>query len=186
MCNFECLKITMIGNISNLMIQIYSIYDPVKGSNQRLVNIVYSVFTIIAFIILGLSLRKSYGVKYSYGATIIIILRQSFRLLDFEDTKDKMDPIDWNYLVVMQTGISFSIIVVNTFMFNNVKYNRIIMFVLHLYCISCAAYTCLGNSNLKKNHLIVKFIPVELACLFYLYQTGKNIPFVLDLIVKKS
>ena len=51
------------------------------------VNLVYMIFTMTAYFIFLLSFRKDYGVKFSYYAIIILIIRQTARLLDFENTK---------------------------------------------------------------------------------------------------
>ena len=62
------------------------------------VNLVYMIFTMTAYFIFLLSFRKDYGVKFSYYAIIILIIRQTARLLDFENTKPYMSRIDWDFL----------------------------------------------------------------------------------------
>ena len=56
--------------------------------------------TIIAYIIQILSFKKNFGVKFSYFSIIIAIIRTSFRLFDFENTKPYMKELDWNFLVM--------------------------------------------------------------------------------------
>ena len=58
--------------------------DPVDDSNQRIVNIVYMIISFINFAIIALSYRKEYGLKFSYYAIIITLIRIPLPVFDFE------------------------------------------------------------------------------------------------------
>ena len=42
---------------------------------------------IIAYIIFAMSFKEKYGVKFSYYGIVIVLIRTSIRLQDFENTK---------------------------------------------------------------------------------------------------
>ena len=95
------------------------------------------VFTLVAFAFISLSFRKEYGVSITYNSIIIILIRQSIRLLDFENTRPLMTAVEWNSLVLSQTVVNSIIIPVVIIMFGNFKYNNVFMFI-------CSSFTIYG------------------------------------------
>ena len=99
-CNKDCRTIGIVINSVNFLFQLVGIAKPIEGSNQRKINSIYMIWTIFIYVVLGLSFRKDYGVKYSYVTNILLILRQGILILDFEDTKRHMKEISWNVQVL--------------------------------------------------------------------------------------
>ena len=89
--NSDCRLGAIMINCLHLPFELKNIKYPMEDSNQRIVNIGYMIITLINFAILVLSFKKEYGVKFSYYAVVLIILRNSFPLLDIENTQHNMD-----------------------------------------------------------------------------------------------
>ena len=83
--NSDCRLGGIFINSLYVPFQIISIIDPVENSNQRIVNIVYMIVSFINFTILALSFRKEYGIKFSYYAIVITLIRITFPVMDFEN-----------------------------------------------------------------------------------------------------
>ena len=83
--NSDCRLGAIFMNSLQLPFELISIFNPYENSNERSVNIVYLILSFINLAILALSFRKEYGVKFSYYAIIITLIRLPTPLLDFED-----------------------------------------------------------------------------------------------------
>ena len=139
-CNSDCRMFAIIVNSSNMIFQLKAIFAPIEGSNQLIMNIIYTIVSLISYIILALSFRKEYGVSFSYYSIIIILLRQAFRFLDLEDTKGKMSDTNWNFVLLWQIVNNCSQIAVLSIMFSNNKYNKIVLSLCSVITIVCGCY----------------------------------------------
>ena len=85
---------------SNLIFQIQSLIKPMSDV-QVTVNIFYMIGTLISIsILIYASKNQKMMKKITYGVCVYVILRNSFRLLDFEETKDKYESKDkWQFMV---------------------------------------------------------------------------------------
>ena len=81
-------------------VQIKSIIWPTKGTNERVVNYFYMLFTCVSYIIIWLSYKPKYGVKFSVYSFVLLILRLNIRLLDFEFTKEVLGDFKWISIVI--------------------------------------------------------------------------------------
>ena len=86
-CNSDCRKTALTLNVANLLYQIQNIINPKEDSDQVVINIIYTLISLIIFVIIYLSNKEKYGIKFSYYSLILIILRNVIRLLDFENTQ---------------------------------------------------------------------------------------------------
>ena len=91
--------IALIANCLNCVFQATVIANPIEGSDQFIVNLIYSLASVVIFLFIGLSFSQKYDVKFCYFGVILLNLRQSFRCLDFENTKELMGSDDWNFKV---------------------------------------------------------------------------------------
>ena len=87
-CNSDCRMIALITNCINCVFQITVIVNPMKESDQFVVNLIYSLASVVIFLFIGLSFKKKYDVKFCYFGVILLNIRQSLRCLDFENTKE--------------------------------------------------------------------------------------------------
>ena len=86
--NSDCRLGAIMINSFHFPFELKCIKYPMENSNQRIVNIVYLIISLICYAILALSYKKDYGVKFSYYAVVIIILKGTVPLLDFENAND--------------------------------------------------------------------------------------------------
>ena len=139
-CNSDCRKIALAWNVCNCLFQLNGIINPIEGSDQLIVNILYTLLSLIIFVIIYLSYKEKYGIKFCYHSLILIIFRNIFRLLDFENTKTFMSGFGWRRLCVFQASINCSMISITAICFANVKYNGIVMITCAIFTYICTCY----------------------------------------------
>ena len=70
-----------------------------------MVNIVYTLNTVLNMMLVYISYNKKASFTFTlYPAYILFCLRQIIRLIDFEQTKLTMTPIQWYDLSLMQSN----------------------------------------------------------------------------------
>lgn len=153
------------------------------------------VFTVIAYAILILSFRKKYGVTFSYYGIVIVIIRQTARLLDLENTKSLMKRPDWDAMFVFQVAINCIMISTMTIMFQNYKHNKKVVICCLIQTIICVSVGIASGQefNIQSSFIlhnlpfyifsVLLIVLLGTAIVFYL---GRHIPQMLDLIIKKG
>jgi hypothetical protein len=100
----------------------------------------------IMFVILSMRIKRYSGL-FLFLANVLLIPRQTFRLLDFEGTKEYLEPEYFNFLVIIQGLVLYICLCM---LFNGIESNKLMMayaFVQLLfgyYCILAALY---GNEK---------------------------------------
>ena len=89
--NSDCRLGAIMVSCLHLPFELKRIIYPMENTNQRNVNIVYLILTLICYAILVFSYKKEYGVKFSYYSVVLIILKTALPLLDFENAHQFMD-----------------------------------------------------------------------------------------------
>ena len=158
---------------------------PIENSKQVTYNIFYMILTFIVFIVIGLSYKQNYGVRFSYYALIITLLRASFRLLDLEQTRDELKGIVWEFTLISYTSFNYFWIAIISIMFANYKYNKLMMILCLSFTIVC---NCVGisSNNMEDNKIMMYYIPFYILQLVYVMYLGRHIPDMIKLILKKS
>ena len=93
--------------ISNFFFQVISLIKPLSDV-QVTVNICYMLGTLISICVLIYASKNQKMMKQiTYGVCVYTIFRNSFRLFDFEETRDKYESKDrWYFLVFIQGQVS--------------------------------------------------------------------------------
>ena len=157
-----------------------------KDSDQRIVNSGYMAWTVIIFVFLGLSFKDKYGVEFCYPGTIMLILRQIVRVLDFENTKQVMGKENWNIIFTNQIAFCSFFIPIVSIMFGNRKYNK---FVTSTCLFICVVIPNIGDDlfvKIKKSGAAT-FVFYIVGYLFLLGSNlliGRHIPTIFDLLMK--
>ena len=89
-------------SVSNFFFQALSLLSPLSDA-QTTINISYMAGTLVCCSLLILANKKKRFMKQiTYGVSVYLIFRNSFRLLDFEETKDKYESLDrWHFFVMI-------------------------------------------------------------------------------------
>lgn len=176
-------KGTIVVNVVLLGFQIFNSFDP-KQSYRKNVNIVFYLVSIINFVIIALSYKKSYGVKFSYYATIIMLIRLAFRWLDVENSKKVFDPFEYKSMLITQATAVYFIIGNLSFLYANISQNKIILPLIYMFVSICLF---VGINDTDQYKVIVSHFASHF-CTFvaYTFLLGKYITSYYDIIFQKS
>ena len=144
---------------------------------------------VVSFIIFGLlaiTYRKDYGPKYSYFTIILLFVRQAVRLLDFEKTKHNMEGNDWHVFLVLQSAFILNSLPLMTIMFNNQKYNKLIIIIFFAFSCACISVGMSKSPDIEFDKTIFEYIPGFLICTISYNLNGRHITSLFDLIYKKG
>ena len=84
---YSCNSFGRLGTlILNIGLLAFQIKVQIEGKIKSQVNTLYMAISFINFLIIALSFKKTYGVKFSYYATILSLLRLALRWLDLENS----------------------------------------------------------------------------------------------------
>ena len=144
------------------------------------------ILTFVINVILALSFRKDFGVSFSYYSIILLQVRQTFRLLDFENTKPYMTAFDWNSLMIKACISNTVLIPIMSIMFNNYKYNKVYMSACFVYTIICTLIGICDTLGFEELIFMLINIPLIIVNVAIVVFVGRHIPGMLELIVKKG
>ena len=114
-----------------LMSQTYKIFNPIDGSNQIKMNILYNANSFLIIILAAISYKSRYQMELAFLALIFASLKTSIRIYDFDNTSDKMDGPNWYQLrIASYIGSEISYFG-HVIFFQHIKYSRV-WFVFHL------------------------------------------------------
>ena len=141
--------------------------------------------TLLISAFIGLSFRPKYGVSFSYYGNILLFVRQSIRLLDFEDTKTKMDITAWHLLCVQQLVLVASFVPVNALLFGNVRYNKIYLIFCSTFSIICGRIGFeTDNAKLIVTYNILIIVPIVVFLIISIKYFDRNTPKLLKLLIQ--
>ena len=149
-------------------------------------NIIYTIISLVSYVILALSFKKEYGESFSYYSIIIILLRQAFRFLDLEDTKGKMSDTNWNFVLLWQITNNCSQIAILSIMFSNYKYNKVVLSLCLVLTVVCGCYGQTSSPGIKENQIMLMYIPIFLLFVVVINKLGHHFPDMIKLILQKN
>ena len=144
------------------------------------------VFSFIFFILIGITFRKDYGPKYSYFPIILLLMRQSIRLLDFENTKTLMEGNGWQVFLILQISLINCSGPLLSIMFNNLKYNKLILIIYFVFSLACISVGISPSNDIKFDKTIYNYIPAFIVCFIGFNLNGRHITGLFELIYKKG
>ena len=121
------------------------------------------LLTIITSIILVLSFKERYGVSFSYYSIILLLIRQNVRLLDFEQTRANMTPLEWSSYLVTFVAMNASFIPIISIMFGNLRWNKLSMCLIFYFSAVC---TYVGLHDPTEFVLPIEFVKENVS--FYI------------------
>jgi len=134
------------------------------------------IVTTIALTIIGMSFKKRYGARFSYPSVLLTLIRQPFRLLDFEGTKHKMKKVDWIMLVFNQGVANIALMAVIGIMFANVKHNNKCLVFLMLFTYSCVYYNFTDFEDKFTTSSFFIFLPTTLFIIMFPFIFQRHFP----------
>ena len=136
----------LLMNFSNILYQYNAITKP-YSERHMLVNIIYSVFTVISLSLYWVAYCKK-KTQYITPAFLIVAFRNILRLFDFEESVQFMSLTEWTIICIMQTFSSQYFFNIFVSYFAMIKYHWLYCIV---YLITCFISTCYGMTNFN-NH----------------------------------
>ena len=90
--------------VTSLIYEISAVINPMVGSKQLVVNIAYLFNSLILSILIAKTNSNDVSANHHYIHAFYIdnIVRHSIRILDFEETKELLSPLDWEALKIKQ------------------------------------------------------------------------------------
>ena len=117
-------------NLSNVAFSVAAILNPMT-SNHRLCNIIYLAFSVIQF-----GLCATDNESCIYLAHILLTIRVSFRMLDYEATRDLYDPVgNWYFLCALKCTGCYANIIMMIINFRNSKLRAVLILLMSSFCI---------------------------------------------------
>ena len=144
------------------------------------VNFAYMLFSTIIFMIYGLSFKEKYGVKFSYLANIMLLVRNSIRGLDLEQAKKDLGDNNWLGLLLGQTLIVTSGFVITSILFGNIKHNKKYLVVTSLFAYSCLAYGITKDSGTYFTVGMFVLAFSEILLFSFIWLIGRHIPMIIE------
>ena len=96
----------VLANITQIIIQMRDIFNPIENSNQITVNLVYCAYSLMVTAFIALSFKYRECKNLVLIPAVLLSFKSNFRIFDFESTKNHMDRIDWDELVNNNLKIS--------------------------------------------------------------------------------
>ena len=163
----------------NIVFFCFQIRNSISAEYRHSILILYFVQSALSFIIIALSFKKTYGVKFSYHASILLILRLNIRWLDFENSRETRLERFKYMLLYQSTGVYF-ILGSLPFLYANIKYNKFVILLLFISSATCLAF----GANEKGKDFQLNFIFWSSLCMFigYTPMLLKYIPNFYDIL----
>ena len=114
------------------------------------------------------------------------MVRQAIRFLDFENTKTKTDELTWNFIAHWTILTNACMTLLMTVMFQNKKYNKLVMMLFNVLNIACACIGFSRSPGIKENQIMLIYIPMFLGMVACVNRLGHHFPEVLNIIIKKN
>lgn len=104
---FDAWRYSLVLSTSNFFFQAMSLAKPMSEA-QVPVNICYMAGTLVCYALLFLAKKKKKCMKkITYGVSLYLIFRNSIRMMDFEQTKDKYEKLErWYFMCFVQSQVS--------------------------------------------------------------------------------
>ena len=101
---FEAWRYSVVCSFSHFYFQVIALAKPMSEA-QVPVNICYMAGTLVCYALLFYAKKKNkYMKEITYGVNLYLIFRNSIRMMDFEQTKDKYENLDkWYFMCVIQS-----------------------------------------------------------------------------------
>ena len=162
-------------NISNASFQYHAISEPQSDEHLR-VNLIYTINTIIIFILLIVSkLKKNLLIPTTYAAMVLLLLRQCIRIFDFENTR-MTDVEGWNRVLLLQLNATFFSLTIQSICFYNTRFQY--LFILGVIFLTLFAFV----HQFKEDHIMKDYIT---RLLYFVLVWGYQI-YVINKIVKNA
>ena len=143
------------------------------------------LFTVVSGLLIFLSYKRKNGVKYMYSSMVLAVFRNSIRMLDLENTRNKQSELQWILLFTNQLLGVVIYLMIMIFMFGNVKYNNIVLVINIIIVYVFAYYSWSIRKDFVLNQALMH-LPLQVFVVAFPLLFGHHLPKLIKEIFKKG
>ena len=124
--------IYIVYSIIQIFCQSYTIFNPLEGSDEFYLNIIYNGNSLLVLVLIAISKKSKYPIQIVFGAIVISSLKASLRIFDFENTKGKLSEAEWSEMFINNLLASEMLYCFVLMGYQNVKFSKV-FFLMHTF-----------------------------------------------------
>ena len=181
--------VLILFNISNMIFQVQALMKPLSQKHYDF-NIAYCINSFVSILILAVTYKNERYLKLVILNSVIYQIRNSFRIFDFENTKEHYEPENFLWLMLMQMVTNFMVIYLT-------HCSMPLSWKSASLTITCSIFANMcffvGNNNLKFENegigawlnLLKNCLILLITWLYFLYLANKSSVFLFDEMISR-